>query len=93
MIRPIFFAPRAIKDLKGFPREVQKGILDDLEALAIASNPLISGKVKKLKGREGLYRLRTENHRTLFKLTKEGIQVIRSFDRKDLNKILSQLWG
>jgi mRNA-degrading endonuclease RelE of RelBE toxin-antitoxin system len=87
------FSPRAVKDLRRLARRMQEAVLSDLEHLAASAQFPPPPKFKKLKGHPDLYRLRTGEHRTVCRISAAKISVLRVLDRKDLERILSQLWG
>lgn len=85
------FSPRAIKDLHSLPKNIQKNISDDLESISHVTSPISSTNVKKTKTQNNYYRYRSGDYRVIFKIINHNIQVLRIINRKDLEKILSQL--
>jgi len=81
----------AIRDLEGLPAPVRAGVLSSLSGLQ--NDPLPGGQsVKKLKGfRFPLYRLRSGNHRILYRIDRNILTVMRIADRKDLEKTIKRL--
>jgi len=68
------FRPRALRDLKGLPQNVQRRILEPIENLA--DDPRPPG-VKKLSGTEDLYRIRVGDYRVIYQIRdKERLVVI-----------------
>lgn len=91
--RLLYFSPRSRADLKGLPRDAQRDILADLQVLAEADSLPPPPKVKKLTGVGGYYRLRTADYRSIFRLESGDIYVLRIVPRKELERLLSRLWG
>jgi len=87
------FSPRAIRDLKRLAHPIQEAVLEDLGRLAASTQFPGPPKLKKLKGHGDLYRLRTGEYRAVCRIASGKISVLRVLDRKDLEGILSRLWG
>lgn len=85
------FSPRAIKDLHSLPKNIQKNISDDLASFSYLRSPISSNNVKKIKTQNNYYRYRSGDYRVIFKIMNHHIQILRIINRKDLEKILSQL--
>jgi mRNA-degrading endonuclease RelE of RelBE toxin-antitoxin system len=82
-------SPRALRDLKALEKAAAE-ILHDLKILQTRPWP-VPPKIKKLEGYKNLYRLRTEDYRSLFEPTVKGVVVLRVLDRKELERILRNL--
>lgn len=91
--RSLFFSPRSRRDLKALSRRDQDTILSDIEALATEAILPPPPKVKKLKGIPNLHRLRTGDYRTIFRISTDGIYILRIVPRKELERALSCLWA
>lgn len=61
------------KKLAGFPKEVEEEILGALELLS--TFPFTKLGIKKMKGRQGTFRVRVGKYRILFILGKDSIYV------------------
>jgi len=75
----LFLSDEALAQLRALPKELRQRIgerLNDLEAR-------FEGDTKKLAGAENKYRLRVGNHRVLFRLAGNQIQVYAVKDRKE----------
>ena len=59
------FRPQALRALRKLPEAAQRRLLSAIEALA--DDPRPSG-VKKLKGGEGIYRVRVGTYRVLYQI-------------------------
>ncbi len=73
MAYTIEFRPRALRDLKGLPRDVQRRILKHIEDLA--DDPRPPG-VKKLSGAEDLYRIRIGDYRVIYQIRDKVLLVV-----------------
>jgi len=69
----------AREQLRTMPPDVRRNIGFRLDAL----QENLTGDVKKLSGKAQLYRLRVGNHRILFRLAGDGIEVYAVKDRRD----------
>ena len=92
-MRQLAFSPASRKDLRKMPPGRAVQVLNALEALSSLANPLLSANVRKLRGPGGYHRLRTGDFRTVFRLQGDLIRVLRIFDRKDMDRILTSLWN
>ncbi len=61
----IQFLPKAKRQLKAIPRQMQNLLKDEIRNLS--ENPRPRG-VKKLSGEEDLYRIRIRNYRVIYKI-------------------------
>lgn len=91
----IDFTTRAVKDLKAFPIDVQKSILE--KTIPLESDPFPHKKtVKKIKGiKFPCFRLRIDLKQDTFRLfygiDKNIIYVLRIVSKKDAEKILRDI--
>jgi mRNA interferase RelE/StbE len=69
----IEFKPKAVKDLRSLPKQIQSKILDKIQLM---ENDL-AGDVKKLTNFTPEYRLRVGNYRVLFEIENESIVIYR----------------
>jgi mRNA-degrading endonuclease RelE of RelBE toxin-antitoxin system len=75
----LFLSDEALAQLRALPKELRQRIgarLNDLESR-------FQGDLKKLVGADNKYRLRVGNHRVLFRLAGNQIQVYAVKDRKE----------
>ena len=75
----LFLSDEALAQLRALPKELRQRIgarLNDLETR-------FQGDLKKLVGADNKYRLRVGNHRVLFRLAGNQIQVYAVKDRKE----------
>jgi mRNA-degrading endonuclease RelE of RelBE toxin-antitoxin system len=75
----LYLSDEALAQLRALPKELRQRLgerLNDLEAR-------FQGDIKKLAGAEKKYRLRVGNHRVLFRLAGNRIQVYAVEDRKE----------
>jgi mRNA interferase RelE/StbE len=79
MTYEIEFKPRAIKDLEGLSKDIQRRILAKIESLADD----LAGDVKRLTNFTPEYRLRVGDYRILFELEANKIVIYRAVHRKD----------
>jgi mRNA interferase RelE/StbE len=71
----IYFKPRAVKDLKGLPRNLQKRIADKMRFF-VSSGRLVKFS-KHLKDRSlGGYRFRVGNYRVIADITLENRKIV-----------------
>jgi len=75
------------------PPKYAAQVLNTLEALASLANPPIAANVRKLRGPGSFHRLRTGSFRAVFKVQGSQVRVIRVFDRKDMDRILTSIWS
>ena len=73
----------AAKVLLGFPEKDQLRIRDRIDALAANPRP---ADCKKLQGEDGLYRIRSGDHRVVYAIRDKQllVLVVRIGDRKDV---------
>jgi mRNA interferase RelE/StbE len=69
----IEFKPKAVKDLRNLPKQIQSKILEKIQLM---ENDLV-GDVKKLTNFTPEYRLRVGNYRVLFEVENESIVIYR----------------
>ena len=69
----IEFKPKAIKDLRCLPKQIQVKILEKVQLMEID----LAGDVKKLTNFTPEYRLRVGNYRILFEIENENIIIYR----------------
>ena len=69
----IDFKPKAVKDLRSLPKQIQSKILEKIQLM---ENDL-AGDVKKLTNFTPEYRLRVGNYRVLFEIENESIVIYR----------------
>jgi len=81
----------AVDDLDSIPNDLRKKILPDIKNLS--SNPFPSGSsIKKIKGfKRPLYRLRSGDHRVLYRVEGQTVTLMRVIDRKELERIIKRL--
>ena len=75
----LFISEETLEQLRALPKDLRKRIGEKLSELETD----FAGKVKKLTGTENKYRLRIGNHRVLFQLAGNQIQVYAVKDRKE----------
>lgn len=81
----IFITSRAQKDLTSLTQNKEE-IINGIVRLKTNSFP--DGKhIKKLKGYEGLYRLRVGDYRIVFKREGKNIYVVSILTRQDFEKV------
>ena len=69
----IEFKPKAVKDLRSLPKQIQSKVLEKIQLM---ENDL-AGDVKKLTNFTPEYRLRVGNYRVLFEIENENIVIYR----------------
>jgi mRNA interferase RelE/StbE len=69
----IEFKPKAVKDLRSLPKQIQSKILEKIQLM---ENDL-AGDVKKLTNFSPEYRLRVGNYCVLFEIENESIVIYR----------------
>jgi mRNA interferase RelE/StbE len=69
----IEFKPKAIKDFRSLPKQIQDKIFEKIQLM---ENDL-AGNVKKLTNFTPEYRLRVGNYRVLFEIEDENIVIYR----------------
>ncbi len=75
----LFISEGAREQLRATPKDIRRNIgyrLDELQ-------DDLGGSVKKLSGRQQLYRLRVGNYRVLFRLVNDVVEVYAVKDRKE----------
>ncbi|HZV34057.1 MAG TPA: type II toxin-antitoxin system RelE/ParE family toxin [Verrucomicrobiae bacterium] len=75
----LVIAEEALQQLRHSPKDLRKRIGDKLSRL----ESHFEGDIKKLAGSDNKYRLRVGNHRVLFRLVGNQIQVYAVKDRKE----------
>lgn len=75
----LLIADEALEQLRALPKDLRRRIGDRLSVLETS----FTGDIKKLAGAENKYRLRVGNHRVLFRLAGNQIQVYAVKDRKE----------
>ena len=75
----LLIADEALEQLRALPKDLRRRIGDRLSVLETS----FTGGIKKLAGMENKYRLRVGNHRVLFRLAGNQIQVYAVKDRKE----------
>ena len=80
----ILISKRALKELKNIPESDRKIIKDRISKLAYF--PFVHLDVKKLKGHENVYRLRSVNYRVMFEYLKNEkvIKILKIGKRSDI---------
>ena len=80
----ILISKRALKELKNIPESDRKIIKDRISKLAYF--PFAHLDVKKLKGHENVYRLRSGNYRVIFEYLKDEkvIKILKIGKRSDI---------
>ena len=78
----IQFTPSALKDLKALPAKIQRQVATHINALAHDPRP---DGVKKLKGGQNEYRIRSGDFRILYQVfdARIVVAVVRIADRKN----------
>ena len=71
--------PKAIKDLKGFPKSDARKVVGKIKALENG----LTGDTKKLTNFSPEYRLRVGNYRVLFEIENQKIIIYRVKHRKE----------
>jgi mRNA interferase RelE/StbE len=69
----IEFKPKAVKDLRNLPKQIQGKILEKIQLM---END-VAGDVKKLTNVTPEYRLRVGNYRVLFEIENDNIMIYR----------------
>ena len=91
----IEFTPRAVKDLKRFPLQTQKHILE--KSLILESAPFPStGRIKRIMGvKFPCYRLRiddgNDSYRMFYGIEHDVVYVLRIISRKDFERITKSI--
>jgi mRNA interferase RelE/StbE len=75
----IHIKPRAVKDIKGLPPQIQRRIIKRIEEM---SNNL-KGDIKRLTEVTPEYRLRIGDYRVLFEIEEEAIIIYRIRHRRE----------
>jgi mRNA-degrading endonuclease RelE of RelBE toxin-antitoxin system len=81
----------AFHDLNNIQNDLRNKILLDIRNLS--SDPFLFGSnIKKLKGfKPPLYRLRSGDHRILYRVQGQLITIMRVIDRKELERVIKRL--
>ena len=79
MTYSLLLKPRAEKDLRGLPREVQARVAERLRLL----REDVQGDVKRLTHFAPSYRLRVGDYRVLFEVENETVVIYRILHRRD----------
>jgi mRNA interferase RelE/StbE len=82
--------PRAQKDLKALPTRERQRVAEQIDALKLDPRPT---GCRKLKGREGFYRIRAGDYRVVYQIEDEVllILIVRAGDRKEIYEIIRRL--
>ena len=91
---PIFdiqLTKTAAGDLDSIRDDLRRKIIEDTKLLS--TNPfLFEGRIKKLRGfKPPLYRLRSGDHRVLYRVHGDLVTIMRVIDRKDLERIIKKI--
>ena len=81
----VVFKKSAVKEMQSLPQKMQQKILDAIQLLAL--NPYTELlQIKKMKGADGLYRIRIQDYRIIYLLENQTIKitVIKIGHRKDV---------
>lgn len=86
----IEIAPSAQRDIKKFPRQLQRKLVEALELLERSPRP---PGVEKIQGRPNFYRLSVgKNHRIIYHVRNNSLVIVLvARDRKDVYKNLGSL--
>ena len=81
----------AVDDLNDISEKQRAKIIASIRK--ITSNPYADkAHIKKLKGiRPPLYRIRSGDHRVLYRVQENAIYIMRVLDRKELERIIKRL--
>ena len=81
----VFLAPAAERQLKKLPQQIKTQIVPLLKALGDEPRP---AGAKKLKGSEGIWRIRKGNYRILYEIQDKQLTVlvVKIDDRKQVYK-------
>ena len=86
----LVYSPRAQRDLKKLPPREAGQILDDLQKLALPQKAWPSGQVKKLRGHP-YSEIKTGDYRTIFLCQGQKVIVLRSVNRRELERELRRI--
>jgi mRNA interferase RelE/StbE len=81
----VVFKKSALKELQTLPDRMQRKVLDAVQLLTL--NPYTELlQIKKMKGADGLYRIRIQNYRVIYLIENQVIKitVIKIGHRKDV---------
>lgn len=81
----VIFKKSAVKELQALPQKMQQKIIDAVNLLSL--NPYTELlQIKKMKGIEGLYRIRIQDYRVIYLIENQRIKisVIKIGHRKDV---------
>jgi mRNA interferase RelE/StbE len=83
----IEFARKALREFQNLPAQVKKRLKPKIDALG--QNPRPRG-VKKIEGKENLYRIRVGDYRVIYEVLDKVllVLVVKLGDRKDIYKYL-----
>jgi mRNA interferase RelE/StbE len=84
-IYEVVFKKTAVKELQALPQRVRQKILDAVQLLSL--NPYTELlQIKKMKGADGLYRIRIQDYRVIYLIENQIIKVtvIKIGHRKDI---------
>jgi mRNA interferase RelE/StbE len=83
----IEFARKALREFQNLPAQVKKRLKPKIDALG--QNPRPRG-VKKIEGKENLYRIRVGDYRVIYEALDKVllVLVVKLGDRKDIYKYL-----
>ena len=83
----IEFARKALREFQNLPAQVKKRLKPKIDALG--QNPRPRG-VKKIEGKENLYRIRVGDYRVIYEVQDKVllVLVVKLGDRKDIYKYL-----
>ena len=81
----------AVDDLNNISEKAKAKIIDSIQK--VSSNPFSEKlQIKKLKGfKPPIYRIRSGDHRVLYRVQENIIYIMRVLDRKDLERITKRL--
>jgi mRNA-degrading endonuclease RelE of RelBE toxin-antitoxin system len=89
--RPFHWSPRALRDLEGLEPDVQGSILNAVDLVQAAPRFPGPPTIKKLSGREAIFRLRVGDFRLIYAAKSSHHLVLRVIDRKELESVLRRL--
>jgi mRNA-degrading endonuclease RelE of RelBE toxin-antitoxin system len=81
----------AVDDLNKISEKAKAKVIASIQK--VSSNPFSEKlQIKKLKGfKPSIYRLRSGDHRVLYRVQENIIYIMRVLDRKDLERIIKRL--
>lgn len=81
----VVYSRKAERQLEGFRPQTALRIVEGCERLK--SHPFPDGRhIKKLKGYEGLFRLRVGDYRVVFRMAQNRVEVIDVISKPDFQK-------